>query len=170
MTKRSKSLICSSCDIWLSTKWDLLLENDWHGTMPLTELFLKLGIHYRRRQTKVQHPRCTTLSTKNVFQFWRGVARSIHIAHEEENSSDLPHFDQPTTNGSDHGSLWGMWLGVALSTLAEKLPCCASACFCLKCIPNLMMCLLFGFMPLVSLAHKKHVFWCIAWLNLQQVL
>ncbi len=41
------------------------------------------------------------LVVKNVFQFTRGAAFSIHTAHEETNSSGLPHFDLLTTDGSD---------------------------------------------------------------------
>ncbi len=35
----------------------------------------------------------------------------VHTVHEEGHSSDLPHFDLLTTDGSDYGSLCGMWLG-----------------------------------------------------------
>ncbi len=41
------------------------------------------------------------LLLKSVFQFQQSAACSVHIAHEEGNFLDLPHFDLPTTNGSD---------------------------------------------------------------------
>ncbi len=52
------------------------------------------------------------LVPKNAFQFLRGEAYSVHTAYEEGHSSGLPYFDLPTTNGSDCGSLWGIWLGL----------------------------------------------------------
>ncbi len=72
----------------------------------------KLGIHKRQRQAKAW---CGILGVsclipKNVFQFLQGTACFIHTAHEEGNSSGLPHFDLPTTDGSDCGNHWDMWL------------------------------------------------------------
>ncbi len=75
---------------------------------------------------------------QEFFHFLRDAARSIHTAHREGNSSNLPHFDLP--------DIW--WLGSwqplrhvarfgAPSTLAEeRLPHHTSACLCLKCIPG----------------------------------
>ncbi len=45
------------------------------------------------------------LVLKNVIQFLRGAACSIHTVHEEGNSSGLPHFDLLTTDNLDRGSL-----------------------------------------------------------------
>ncbi len=62
---------------------------------------------------------------------------SIHTAHEEGNSSGLPHFDLTTTDGSDCSSLRHVAWFVVLSTLVEeRLPHCTLACLFLECIPS----------------------------------
>ncbi len=49
------------------------------------------------------HPRCAKPRIKECFQFLRSAACSVHTTHEG-NSSDLPHFDLPTTDSSDRGN------------------------------------------------------------------
>ncbi len=53
-------------------------------------------------QGAARHPRHATPRTTEYFSV---------SAHEEGNSSGLPHFNLPTTDCSDCGSLWGMRLG-----------------------------------------------------------
>ncbi len=70
-------------------------------------LFSKAGNTFEAEASRgvARHPRHTASQTEEFFQFLRGMARSVHTAHKEGNSSGLPHFDLPTRNGSDHGSL-----------------------------------------------------------------
>ncbi len=58
------------------------------------------------------HPQRTATRNIEVFQFLPSATCSIHTAHEERNSSGLPHFDLPATDGSDRGTVWGMWLSL----------------------------------------------------------
>ncbi len=91
-------------------------------------------------QGMVRHLRHATPQTEEFFLFLRGAAHSIHTAHKEENSSGLPHFDLPTRDGSDCGSIWGMQLG-SVHRLHSRGEACATpslACLCLMCILGLM--------------------------------
>ncbi len=69
--------------------------------------FFKAGNTFEAEASRgtARHPRNAMPRTEECFQFLRGAAHSIHTAHKEGNSSGLPHFDLPRTNGSDCGNL-----------------------------------------------------------------
>ncbi len=73
---------------------------------------------------------------QHCFRFLWGAACSVHTAHEEGNSSGLPHSDLPTTNGSDRSSHSGVWLSLLYCLHYPRRECRGAACLCLKCIPG----------------------------------
>ncbi len=102
---------------------------------------LELGIHLRQWQAKARRgilgtPWC---GLKNVFQFLRCAACSIHSAHKEGNSTGLPFLIYQHTMARIAAACEACGSAGAPSTLAEeRLPHRTSACFCLKCIPGLV--------------------------------
>ncbi len=65
-----------------------------------------LGWEYTRGRGKLRSGTASSaqLLLKNVFRFMQDET-SMHTAHEEGNSSDLPYFDLSKINGSDCSSL-----------------------------------------------------------------
>ncbi len=90
--------------IWTLKSWAVSTLNAGVCFFVATNSVLSWGYIWGRGKPSVHHaaPR-----TEELFQFLRGVACSGRMG----NSPGLPHFDLPTCDGSDCGSLWGLRLG-----------------------------------------------------------